>query len=290
MYKRIMVLLKSSKSTEYALSYAERLSTRFQADLHLLYLRDEGGNAGEITRAKIATGIASAGRRSTTIVKERETNVKAVELAGYTAKNIAAYANSEKIDLIVTEQNELGAKRCGMTKLVETLLNLIEQPILIVNPGKMIQDNDMLGRILVPLDQSIEGETILPDVERLAYNMNSEVTLFNVIPVELDSMAIAITSHLSYREKETKNTTAISLHYLEEVADNLCEKNIAVRCDVQSGSIDEEILAYADQMKADLIAISTQGYSKIGKWFFGSTTSKVMRKANTNLLLIKQRK
>jgi len=148
----------------------------------------------------------------------------------------------------------------------------------------------MLGRILVPLDQSIEGETILPDVERLAYNMNSEVTLFNVIPVELDSMAIAITSHLSYREKETKNTTAISLHYLEEVADNLCEKNIAVRCDVQSGSIDEEILAYADQMKADLIAISTQGYSKIGKWFFGSTTSKVMRKANTNLLLIKQRK
>ncbi|MCK5427940.1 MAG: universal stress protein, partial [Anaerolineales bacterium] len=42
-----------------------------------------------------------------------------------------------------------------------------------------------------------------------------------------------------------------------------------------------------DEIGADFVAMTTHGRSGIGRWLFGSTTVRVMKGGNTNLLLVR---
>ncbi len=55
---------------------------------------------------------------------------------------------------------------------------------------------------------------------------------------------------------------------------------------IRSGAADREILAYADEIKADLIIMGRQGRSAINGIFFGNIAEKIARKASCSVLVV----
>lgn len=73
----------------------------------------------------------------------------------------------------------------------------------------------------------------------------------------------------------------IAKTYLAEIP-----QDIQVMVSVQQGKAEQEILAYAKKIDADLLVIGRQGSSSIGKHLFGNVAEKIARKANCPVLII----
>jgi nucleotide-binding universal stress UspA family protein len=134
-------------------------------------------------------------------------------------------------------------------------------------------------RILVPLDGSGCGETIIPRVEELAVEKNEGICLLRVVsahtfpgidPTEAQVKVV--------REAE---------EYLQGLQGRLRAKGFDVDTHVRYGDDAEEILDHAAQRDIGLIAMSTQGHSGIKDFFFKSVAEKVLRGTPKPIFLVR---
>lgn len=150
----------------------------------------------------------------------------------------------------------------------------------------------MYERILVPLDGSKVGEAALPDVKNLLLKLTPgngvEITLLQVISdLTYDFLTEDDAAQLPYNESDLKQAEGASLKYLEKIADGLRSKGLKVNTLVAVGSAAEEIIKAAQEIKADLIAMSTHGRSGLGRWALGSITDKVLRESPVPVLTVR---
>jgi len=150
----------------------------------------------------------------------------------------------------------------------------------------------MYERILVPLDGSKVGEAALPHVEelvsKLAPKTKTEVVLFQAVS-SLTHYVIAgeASVQVPYSEKEVEYIKRKSKQYLEKVGEGLKSKGATVKTKVATGNAAPEIIKAADEVKADLIAMSTHGRSGLSRLTFGSITAKVLRGGNVPVLVVR---
>jgi len=150
----------------------------------------------------------------------------------------------------------------------------------------------MFERILVPLDGSKVGEAALEHVERLIFrkapDMKTEVILFQVL-TSLTHYVIAgeASVQVPYTEKEIDYITRKAKEYLSQTGECLKSKGVSVKTKVVTGKADEEIVKAADELKADLIAMSTHGRSGLSRLTFGSITAKVLRATSVPVLVVR---
>jgi len=76
-------------------------------------------------------------------------------------------------------------------------------------------------------------------------------------------------------------------NYLRGVALNLAHGNVTAEVEVRFGEPAEEIIAYAEDAHADLIAMCTHGRTGLARWAYGSVAEKVMRHAHCPILLVR---
>lgn len=150
----------------------------------------------------------------------------------------------------------------------------------------------MFERILVPLDGSKVGEAALPVigqlVDKLAPNSKVEVTLIGVITLLRHWVVVGEASApVSYTEEELKLIKDKVSDYLAKTAESLTKKNVMVKTIVASGNAAEEILKATDEIKADIIAMSTHGRSGLRRLAFGSITDKVLHGSNVPVLMVR---
>jgi len=150
----------------------------------------------------------------------------------------------------------------------------------------------MYERILVPLDASKVGETALPYVEDLASKLSPEVKLevtLLLVVSRLTHWVVAgeTSAPVPYTEQELAIIKQRATGYLEETAEVLRSKGLTVETKVCTGNAAEEIIKVADEMNADLIAMSTHGRSGLSRWAFGSVTEKVLQAANAPVLVVR---
>ena len=150
----------------------------------------------------------------------------------------------------------------------------------------------MYERILVPLDGSKVGEGALPYIEDLVSKMSPEVkvevTLFQVISSLSHWVAAGETSApIPYTDKELKQIKKEAIAYLNQAGETLRSKGAIVKAKVGTGNAAEEIIKVADEINADLIAMSTHGRSGISRWAFGSVTDKVLRAGIVPILTVR---
>ncbi len=150
----------------------------------------------------------------------------------------------------------------------------------------------MYQKILVPLDGSKIGEAALPYIEELVSKLppepKVEVTLLQVV----SSMAHWIiageaTAKVAYTEEEMKQIQGKALEYLNQAGESLRSRGAIVKIEVRIGRAADEIIKFADEMKADLIAMSTHGRSGITRWAFGSVTDKVLQSGAAPILTVR---
>ena len=150
----------------------------------------------------------------------------------------------------------------------------------------------MFERILVPLDGSKVGEAALEHVQNLLVKIipcvKSEITLLQVIS-SLSHYVIAgeASVQVPYTEKEVEQIKRKVRDYLTKAGAALKEKGVTVKTKVVSGKPADEIIKAADELKADLIAMSTHGRSGLSRLTFGSVTDKVLRSGCVPVLVVR---
>ncbi len=150
----------------------------------------------------------------------------------------------------------------------------------------------MYERILVPLDGSKIGESALSYVEELVSKLSPglkvEVTLLQVVS-SLTYYVVAgeASARVPYTEGELEQIKNKAMDYLEKAGENLKSKGAIVKYKVEVGGPAEEINKVADEINADLVAMSTHGRSGFRRWAFGSTTDRVLRGGHIPILMVR---
>lgn len=150
----------------------------------------------------------------------------------------------------------------------------------------------MKERVLVPLDGSKVGEAALPVIEKLITKLSPEVqvevTLLGVISILRHWVVVGEASApVSYTEEELKRIKQQVRNNLEKSGENLRSKGIIVNIKVSTGNAADEIFKAADEIHADMIAMSTHGRSGFSRLAFGSVTEKVLRGAKMPVLTVR---
>ncbi len=142
----------------------------------------------------------------------------------------------------------------------------------------------MAKRILVPLDQSVLAEGVLPLVDDLARGEGAVVRLLYVAPaphtrMNEDGLVVA------YADQEMQRLEAEGRDYLSKAEVQL--GGVTVECVVRFGDPLDEILREAAAFDADLITVTTAGRSGLSRAILGSVAEQVMRKAEVPVLLLR---
>ena len=146
--------------------------------------------------------------------------------------------------------------------------------------------------VLVPLDGSKVGEAALPVIEeivsKLSPELKVEVTLFWVVSSLTHYVVAGETSvPVPYTEQELELIKQRAEDYLGKAGEGLRSKGFIVKTKVGTGNAAAEILKAADEINADLIAMSTHGRSGFHRWAFGSVTDKILRRSTVPILMVR---
>jgi nucleotide-binding universal stress UspA family protein len=155
------------------------------------------------------------------------------------------------------------------------------------------QEEQMIKRILVPLDGSKLAEVVLPYVEEFALKLGAEVFMISVTN--------SIQGYWPFEDAGQPDTVRLvpqgvctredhAAMYLSSAAKALEEKGIKVTKDVICGKTVQEIIFYANDNKIDLMVISTHGRTGLRKITHGSITAKLIKLARVPLTIIRPMK
>ena len=150
----------------------------------------------------------------------------------------------------------------------------------------------MYERILVPLDSSKVGEAALAHVEQLVSKIAPQVKIELILLQVISSLTHYVIAgeasvQVPYTDREMAQIKRKAKEYLEKTGEVLRSKGVTVKTRVATGRAAEEIIKAADELKADLIAMSTHGRSGLGRLTFGSITDKVLRSSNVPVLVVR---
>jgi nucleotide-binding universal stress UspA family protein len=140
-------------------------------------------------------------------------------------------------------------------------------------------------RVLVPLDGSEAGESVLPFLTNIAGPLDLTIVLLRVL--EPLAAAVIDAGHDTVDDLDARRRDAAE--YLAPLAVGLRARGIDTTIAVRVGRPDDEILAAAQTEGADLIAMSTHGRSGLGRLLFGSVAEQVLRRAEVPVFLMRMR-
>jgi nucleotide-binding universal stress UspA family protein len=147
----------------------------------------------------------------------------------------------------------------------------------------------MYRKVVVPLDGSELAEGVEPHVAAVIRDRGSQVYLLSIAPlakgiapgvVDVPPSVVGAQDEKSRVERQLIQYLRTAAHRFEPIA-----ADVHVR--VRFGRPADEVLAFVDEVGADLIAMSTHGRSGVSRWVFGSVADRVLRGAACPVLLVR---
>ena len=305
MYKRMLVPLDGSELAEVVLPYAKELAGRLDLDIVFLHVcsaheseslamhRAYVERAAEIARLQSREVQAKTGIQPG--AKEVETRGEVV--VGHPAEEIVRYADESDIDLILmTTHGRSGIRRWVMGSVADKVLRASRVPIWLVRAGipeQIVHDKWPQRTILVPLDGSGLGESVLPHVEALAKQRGVElvdVVLLRVCEPPVIPSDYPADMPLSWEEhvkQITDHVKQVAEQYLAGVEKRLTDAGLRVRSEVLMGKPADEIIDYADKDPFNLIVMATHGFSGLTRWEYGNVANKVLHGVSSPIFLVR---
>ena len=153
----------------------------------------------------------------------------------------------------------------------------------------------MTEKILIPLDGSKVGEAALDVVNnvitKFSPDIKVEITLLQVLTSLSHYIVAGGTSvQVIYTPDELEQIKKATAGYLMRAGEPLAKLNTSINIKVATGNTAEEILKTAEEINADLIAMSTHGRSGISRWALGSVAERVLRNGNRPILVVRASK
>jgi nucleotide-binding universal stress UspA family protein len=144
--------------------------------------------------------------------------------------------------------------------------------------------------MIVPLDGSEISERALKPALAIAEQDGAEVTLIRVPVVETLMVPTAqLSGNYSLRalQANLEKARTEARDYLESLRAAHAQPNLTLKTLMVDGDPAEAILDAAAERAADLIVMSTHGYSGITRWVLGSVTERVLSGAACPVLVIR---
>lgn len=142
----------------------------------------------------------------------------------------------------------------------------------------------MYRKILVPLDGSKVAEGVLPHAKALAFSEGAELVLLTVG----DNPALAYAfSDPGLADKIVSEQEERSKKYISEIEDALKAGGFKTSTLLRAGAVVDVILGVAEEIHADVIAMSTHGRTGPARWLLGSVAERVVHNSKIPVLLIR---
>lgn len=138
----------------------------------------------------------------------------------------------------------------------------------------------MFDRILFPTDGSDGAMVLLDHVLDIAAAHGASLHL----------LYVADTSRMSNTEVWGEIVDTLEIEgerVVQEAADRATSRNISTVTDVVQGEPYDSIIAYADTNGIDIIVMPTRGRRGLERFLLGSTTERVVRRANVPVLTVR---
>jgi nucleotide-binding universal stress UspA family protein len=189
------------------------------------------------------------------------------------ASAIVSHSISDRSDLIaMATHGRSGVRRLLMGSVTESVLRRATVPLLACRPGCRMEG----WAHVVALDGSPRAESILDDVLPLTRLVGATLHLLHVR---------AAPSPLGFRSRADLSRESNLRAYLKQLARQISALGVTVSTAVRSGSAPAELLRYAAEVQAGVVAMATHGRSGLDRVLMGSVAEEVLRKVSCPVLL-----
>ncbi len=297
---RIQTILATTDLSDESRSgvrYAVALAERLHASVTLLHVIDQpfhqSGVKSVMQDHEPTEFPQSVRERLVALVKSEgnsEVTVTSNTRNGTPFHEITTAARDDAADLIViATHGYTGAKHVLLGSTAERVVRHAPCPVLTVptrspskRTGKTI--GFRLKKIFVPMDFSKLSKAALPWAIFLAEQFKAEIILFHVVekfPIDYllgkELMSDAIVPLIKQAEAD-----------FEIVASDLAKSfGMKITAAVREGKPHEEICEAAKTLDADLIVLTTHGYTGLKHVWLGSTAERVVRHASCPVLVVR---
>lgn len=295
MYEKIIVPLDGSELAEIALPYAEEMAARLGSEvtlLHVCQLDDDPYRRMRTCYLDHMIETTEQGARSCAGIKARElTRPRAALVVGDPAEEIVRHACEENADLIVmATRGRSGVGRWASGSVADEVVRTTLKPTALIrgkSRGAKAMRKGLVKRILVPLDGSERSETVLPFAQELALGLGAQIFLFRVLSTCYQSMDSDGYVNIPISNKDMAWIKSRAVTYMDELAERLSREGTDSSVELRQGVPADCIIDFADEISADLVAMSTRGHSGIGRWVFGSVADRVLHGVDAPLFVVK---
>lgn len=296
--KRILAPVDLSAASIQALTYAIPLAERFQADLHLVYVHENGHEFSTAAMsqllydiAKTRTRIQSAAQSGgLSLIREENCHV----LIGRAYNKVCDFASKLAADLIVlATRGQTGLARIVLGSTAERIVQFAPCPVLVTRQRKETEEarRKKFGfaprNILVPVDFSQCSMAGLKYAALFARAFDARLLLFHALfppnPMLIDRMSANLTLDLDATRRmnaQLEMEALTQLHFLRGVA---CETEI------RTGYTIQEICAAIEHGNIDLVITSTHGQTGLKHALIGSVAEHVVRYAHCSVVVVPSR-
>jgi nucleotide-binding universal stress UspA family protein len=293
MYKQILVPLDGSVFAEDALPLALETSRRTGADIHLATVLEpvtsfayEGweGAAVEWSEKYLEDVL---GR----LDGQGGGDLTHAVLSGHTVEMLQSEAEAESADLVVMASHGRGAlSRMWLGSVADGFVRHTSLPVVVVRPEEKAEPagsfDHSFETLLIPLDGSELSERALEHATEFGELFDSAYHLTRIVsyPVDIASPYLPHTAQVNQQVVEDAKEGAAQ--YLEAHAEAMRRRGLrvttSVAVDAQAGG---GILAEAEAVGAEMIAMATHGRTGFSRAILGSAADKVLRGSHVPVLL-----
>ncbi len=190
-------------------------------------------------------------------------------------------AESKKADLIALgTYGRKGLKRLLMGSVTsQVILNAPCDVLVVKRPCGACTGS--YQSLLVPFDGSEFSRKALTRAGEMAREDGGQVTVLYVIPRYEEMMEF-------YRSDSIKKSLhAEAEKIIEEARKIAASQGITIKTEIRDGHAADEIVAAANKLEYDLIAMGTYGWKGMSNAIMGSTTNRVISHASCPVLVVK---
>ena len=298
MYKKILVPLDGSKISEGVLPYARALAAAANIPVQLLQVTElETPIPSVVSQQDRAHNILTTERgRDGDYLKEIAASfpdpaaVSCSVRIGKPAEVIIEVAAMHLDTLIaMATHGRSGVRRWLLGSVAEKVLHGADNDILLIRATEEIETKEataQLKRLVIPLDGSVLAEKVVSCAVELAEKLNLEVILLRVYL--MPGVAYPTGRYApdwKLLDKETRQRASEYLRGQIRQVQNQGLDRVSFR--VVEGSAAEKIIEVARENPESLIVMSTHGATGAGRWVLGSVTERVIRHADTAVLVVR---
>ena len=241
----IIVAVDFSNTSIHAMEYAISVANKMKSDIHLIWVDKLSSQESVYPDTSNENRNEAKKRFEELIAVYSKKLVKGISIdfklkKGRIYREVDNMARLTEAELIVTGAHGIsGYEEFWIGSNAYKIVTCATNPVITVRHDFPIRES--IERILIPMDGSIETLQKIPFVVKLAALFNSEVHLL-----------VTHNSHLKSIQRITEKITETARVYLQKHQVAVIEDCIVAH------DLTKAVLAYAERVDADLIAIMTE--------------------------------